>query len=64
MKLTDLERHLRDRGCSFFRHGGSHDIWIHDVTRLMTSIPRHREIKTNTARAICKKLGVEPPAGK
>lgn len=30
----------------------------------MTSIPRHREIKTNTARAICKKLGVEPPAGK
>jgi len=64
MKRADLERYLNDRECLFFRHGGNHDIWMHRVTRLTTSMPRHREIKFTTVRAICKQLGVEPPQGK
>jgi hypothetical protein len=26
-----------------------------------TPVPRHREIKTATAKGICKDLGIEPP---
>src|SRR5262245_23908622 len=30
--------------------------------RRLSQVPRHREIKTTTARAICKDLNLEPPS--
>jgi predicted RNA binding protein YcfA (HicA-like mRNA interferase family) len=61
MKLADLERHLRGHGCQFYREGGSHSIWWNPANRKITSVPRHREVKDNTARAICKQLEVPAP---
>jgi mRNA interferase HicA len=61
MKLNDLERHLRRHGCLFHREGGSHTIWMNPANRKITSVPRHREIKENTARAICKQLEIPLP---
>jgi mRNA interferase HicA len=61
MKLNDLERHLRRHGCQFHREGGSHTIWFNPANRKITSVPRHREIKENTARAICKQLEIPLP---
>jgi len=61
MKLNDLERHLRRHGCHFHREGGSHTIWFNPANRKLTSVPRHREIKENTARAICKQLEIPLP---
>ena len=61
MKLVELERHLRRHGCTFYREGGAHSIWFNPANRKLTSVPRHREVKEGTARAICKQLEIPPP---
>ena len=61
MKLADLERHLRRQGCALYREGGGHTIWINPNNRKIASVPRHREIKELTARAICKQLEIALP---
>jgi predicted RNA binding protein YcfA (HicA-like mRNA interferase family) len=61
MKLADLERHLRRQGCVFYREGGAHSVWVNPATRKITSVPRHREIKEGTVRAICKQLEIPQP---
>jgi predicted RNA binding protein YcfA (HicA-like mRNA interferase family) len=61
MKLRELERHLRRHGCVFDHEGGSHTIWLNQANRKYSSVPRHREIKENTARAICKQLEIDQP---
>jgi hypothetical protein len=43
------------------RQGGGHAIWINQTNRKISSVPRHREIKENTARAICKQLEIPLP---
>ncbi|WP_346333001.1 type II toxin-antitoxin system HicA family toxin [Prosthecobacter sp. SYSU 5D2] len=61
MKLSDLEKHLRQHGCILYRQGGNHSIWFNPANRKLTSVPRHREVKENTARAICKQLEIPQP---
>ena len=61
MKLVALERHLRRQGCAFDREGGSHTIWRNEAARKLASVPRHREIKERTARAICRQLEIPLP---
>lgn len=61
MKLSDLEKHLRFHGCNLHREGSNHSIWRNSANHKMTSVPRHREVKENTARAICKQLEVPLP---
>jgi predicted RNA binding protein YcfA (HicA-like mRNA interferase family) len=61
MKLADLERHLRQTGCVFYREGGAHTIWLNPARRKIASIPRHREIKEGTVRAICRQLEIPRP---
>jgi mRNA interferase HicA len=52
MKLADLDRPMRSHGCTLYREGGNHSIWWNPANRKITSVPRHREVKDNTARAI------------
>jgi mRNA interferase HicA len=61
MKLADLERHLRQQGCVFYREGGAHTVWLNPERRKIASVPRHREIKEGTVRAICKQLEISQP---
>ena len=61
MKLADLERHLRGHGCVFQREGGAHSIWLNPANRKIASVPRHREIKEGTVRAICRQLEIPKP---
>jgi len=58
MKLADLGRHLQQYGCVLYREGGSHSIWLNPKNRKIASVPRHREIKEGTVRAICKQLEI------
>ena len=61
MKLTDLERYLCSHGCELYREGSKHSIWWNPANRKTTSVPRHREVKEFTARAICRQLEVATP---
>lgn len=61
MKLAELERHLRHHGCVLYREGGAHSIWFNPASHKITSVPRHREIKEGTVRAICKQLEIPRP---
>ena len=61
MKLADLERHLRREGCAFLREGGAHSVWLNPGNGKIASVPRHREIKEGTVRAVCKQLEIPRP---
>ena len=61
MKLLDLERHLRGHGCQFVREGGAHTIWKNPVAGKVAPVPRHREIKEGTVRAVCRQLVIPRP---
>jgi hypothetical protein len=56
IKRKALERHLRDHGAEFVRNGRKHDVWSGPSGK--ATVPRHTEIATGTARAICEQLGV------
>lgn len=59
MKRSALERFLTDHGCKLARHGAGHDVWM--SARGVATVPRHKDIATGTALAICKQLGVPKP---
>jgi len=61
MKLANVERHRRQHGCVLAREGAAHTIWLNPSQRKIASVPRHREIKDGTVRAICKQLEIPPP---
>jgi mRNA interferase HicA len=52
VKKIHLEKQLRALGWRFLREGGSHEIWTNGSHNI--PIPRHREIREGTARAILK----------
>jgi predicted RNA binding protein YcfA (HicA-like mRNA interferase family) len=63
LKRRDLERHLAQHGCQPIREGANHAIWTNPPQDLRAPVPRHREIPTGTARAICRQLGIPAPTG-
>lgn len=52
MKKLDLERALKDLGYWQVKSKGPHDKWTNGVRTV--AVPRHREVKEGTARAILK----------
>jgi predicted RNA binding protein YcfA (HicA-like mRNA interferase family) len=61
VKRLDLERHLRSHGCFLAREGGNHPIWKNAGNDEVAPIPRHREIKEGTIRAVCRQLEIPKP---
>ena len=61
MKLAELERHLRQHGCAWYREGAAHSIWFDPTLHQIAGVPRHREIKEGVVRAICKQLEIPRP---
>lgn len=57
MKQRDLVKLLRKNGWTYLRDGGNHDIYTNGTD--VEPIPRHKEIKETTAKAIIKKLGLK-----
>jgi mRNA interferase HicA len=52
MKKKKLIKEMRRLGWWFHREGGNHEIWTNGT--FSVSIPRHKEIKENTAKGILK----------
>ena len=58
MKINELIKHLKKHQCEFHRQGGSHEVWIHQVTGKKFALPRHKTIIVGLAEKICKQIGV------
>ena len=56
-KRTDLVRLLERNGWYLKRNGSGHDIYTNGADK--ETIPRHREIKENLAKAIIKRRGLK-----
>lgn len=64
MKRKVLEKHFRDHGSELHHHGARHDVWVHQETGAQSTVPRHNEINTFTAREICRQLAIPGPPGR
>ena len=62
MKRRDLLAIIRDEGCVLVRTVGGHDWYRNVITGECQPIPRHREIKEFTARAIIRRLTTPDPS--
>jgi len=58
MKRKDLIKHLIENGCELERDGKKHTVFYNQITNRSATVPRHREINTFTAKAICRDLGI------
>ncbi len=64
MKRRDLVAHLLAHRCVLIREGGNHSWWGNLSNNTRAAVPRHGEVDNRTAKAICRDLGVPPPAKK
>ena len=62
MKRRYLLKYLARHDCAIVREGRRHTIVRNSTNGAETQVPRHREIKTATAKGICKLLGIDPPS--
>lgn len=56
MKRRELIKKLESIGFEFYRNGGNHDIYKRGSDN--ETIPRHKEINENLAKAILRKWGL------
>ncbi len=56
-KRIDLIKLLERNGWYLKRNGGDHDIYTNGIDK--ESIPRHKEVKENLAKAIIKRRGLK-----
>jgi mRNA interferase HicA len=66
VKRRELERHLRSHGAELVREGSRHSVWMIGVpdSERIAAVPRHKEIRPGTVRAICRDLEIPTPAGR
>jgi mRNA interferase HicA len=61
MKLAEFGTPSARTRCLLYREGAAHSIWFNPPLHKIASVPRHREIKEGTVRAICKQLEIPQP---
>jgi predicted RNA binding protein YcfA (HicA-like mRNA interferase family) len=59
VKRQKLEKVLKEHGCKLDRQGSKHEVWVNGLGESST-VPRHKEIKKNTAKSIFEALGIDP----
>ncbi len=56
----DIIRILKQKGFVLDRSRGSHQVWLHPVSRKRAIIPMHKkDIPTGTLYAILKQIGID-----
>lgn len=61
MKTNNFIKYLSDQNCKLIREGGNHSIFQNQLSKKISSIPRHKEVKNNLVRKICKDLDIVAP---
>ena len=61
MKYHDVLARLKKLGFRFYRQGrGSHELWVRDSDGKVVPVPRKKEIKVGTLKAIIREIGITP----
>jgi len=58
LKRKELIHYLIINGCILEREGQRHSVFFNPKTNKSSTVPRHNEINTFTARGICKDLEI------
>ncbi len=58
MKRKEFLRYLIKNGCYLESEGRKHTLFYNPTSNKSATVPRHRELNTFTAKAICKDLGI------
>lgn len=61
MKIKNFLRHLQHNHCLQIREGGNHSIFQNYVNKKISSVPRHKEVKNNLVKKICRDLEIPVP---
>ncbi len=61
MKAVNFHKYLLKHNCHLIREGGNHSIYQNLANKKISSVPRHKEIKNNLVRKICKDLEIQAP---
>ena len=61
MKSANLIKFLNKQNCLLIREGGNHSVFQNQSNKKITSVPRHKEIKNNLVRKICRDLEISAP---
>jgi mRNA interferase HicA len=61
MKRKELLRHLKESGCVLLREGANHSIFLNQINKKVSTVPRHSEINDFLAKKICKDLEISIP---
>jgi len=61
MEQIKFIKYLEDNHCSLQNTGKKHLLFIHEISRLRSTVPIQPEIKELLVRKICVDLGVYPP---
>lgn len=61
MKRSELMRHLAQNGCEILKEGKRHTHVVNTKTGALSSVPRHNDLKRETARSVCRDLGIAVP---
>ncbi len=60
MRVNEMLKILKKDGWYLYKHGGNHDIYVHDTKDGQIIIPRHpsKELKKGTEQSILKSAGL------
>ncbi|MBC8457557.1 MAG: type II toxin-antitoxin system HicA family toxin [Deltaproteobacteria bacterium] len=58
MKRREFIRKLVNEGCSLYRRGSRHDIYLNSQTGRKAPVPRHQEIKNSLCALIRNQFGL------
>lgn len=61
MKTTNFIKFLNKQNCLLIREGSNLSIFQNQGNKKITSVPRHKEIKNNLVRKICRDPDISIP---
>ena len=61
MKRNKFVKHLGENNCELHRNSSKHDIFINNVSKKKTTIPKHPDIDERLCTEICKQLNIPKP---
>ena len=61
MKTKNLIKFLNLHNCLLIREGSNHSVFQNQTNSKLSSVPRHKEVKNNLVRKICRDLEIPSP---